>query len=146
MDTVKWANYKRKDALRKSNYRRTAERNDPVLFESIKLNERARQIKSREKVKKQESDNISPAFTSKSSKARSVVRVSRALPKQYDQRKEVVRDLTVEAIDATPRKKRAIAKLFGDCCILREIYRAVSSRVDFISHDIIFIHNCDQDL
>ena len=108
-DPVKWADYKRKDALRKSNYRRTAERNDPVLFESIKLNERARQIKSREKVKKQESDNISPAFSSKSSKARSVVRVSRALPKQLDQRKEVVRDLTVEAIDATPRKKRAIA-------------------------------------
>ena len=80
MDTVKWADYKRKDALRKSNYRRTAERNDPLLFESIKLNERARQIKSREKVKKQESDNISPAFSSKSSKARSVVRVSRALP------------------------------------------------------------------
>ena len=49
-DPVKWADYKRKDALRKSNYRRTAERNDPVLFESIKLNERARQIKSREKV------------------------------------------------------------------------------------------------
>lgn len=82
-DPVKWADYKRKDALRKSNYRRTAESNDPVLFESIKLNERARQIKSREKVKKQESDNISsPAFSSKSSKARSVVRVSRALPKQ----------------------------------------------------------------